>query len=98
MKWFKRKIAQWAEEGQQSKYSNCSVDAPVREGDDSGVFSQRPLNIQILHATGGKIIRFSWYDDHVHQTKENLYLVAENEDFDKALTQFITLEAMKHGK
>lgn len=61
---------------------------------DTGTF-KNPLNITLYNAMGGRIIKFSSYDDHNDRNIETTYIVSNDENFEEALGKFIALEAMK---
>lgn len=105
MKWFKQKIAQWANEGSDMS-TNANSQSPglvsnrkssYADGDcGSDTSFKNPLNITLYNAVGGRIVKFHSYNRKTDQMYETTYIIPSDEDFEKALGQFITLEAIKH--
>lgn len=101
MMWFKRKVAKWVRD---ANYNDPKVPAPhqgaalgsarkIANGDSE---FKNPMNITLYNAVGGRIIKFHRYDRKIDETYETLYLIKSDEDFEKALGQYIALEAIKH--
>lgn len=64
--------------------------------DVSGIrHEDRPLNIQILKAAGGTIVRFEQYDDTKDQRNSKVYVISDDEEFTESLNKIILLEMMK---
>lgn len=57
---------------------------------------KNPMNITLYNANGGRIIKFSRWDQHADETVETTYIVSSDENFEEALGKFIALEAMKY--
>ena len=97
MRWLKRKLAKWVND------ANCEVDEVCCESPKvsaqgvggNGSNFRDPMNITIYNATGGKIIKFMHYNHKTHDERETIYLVHTEENFEDALTKFMTVEAMK---
>ena len=96
MKWLKRLIWQWNQEGRELlEYSNSkpvSTRLAIRGND---VDSDDGLNITVRKAIGGKIVTFRHYDHKTDRTNHKLYVVPDDLDFDKELGKMITLESMR---
>jgi len=92
MKWLKRKIAQWAEQGQEMNY-NCTekVGTPVMDETRFG----RPLNVSMYNAVGGKILRFNSYDEKTDRQNETVYVIHADESLEEVLPKFMAMEALK---
>jgi hypothetical protein len=99
MKWFKRWFANkcreaWEEsrdmpvEGYATKSSNRLVS---RSDIDSG----DGLSITVRSAIGGRIVTFRHYDRKTDRTNYRLYIVPEDQDFERELGKMITLESMR---
>jgi hypothetical protein len=100
MKWLKRLIWQWNQEGRE--LSECDSPMPStlrgrlvssRGGED--IEADEGLNITVRKAVGGKIISFRHYDHKHDRTDYKLYVVSDDVDFDKELGKMITLESMR---
>ena len=96
MKWLKRLIWQWNQEGRELlEYSNSkpvSSRLTIRGND---VDSDDGLNITVRKAIGGKIVSFRHYDNKQDRTNYKLYVVSDELDFDKELGKMITMESMR---
>ena len=96
MKWLKRLIWQWNQEGREIVEYNDSK--PIRSkltirGND--VDSDEGLNITVRKAIGGKIVTFRHYDIKLDRSSYKLYVVSDDVDFDKELGKMITMESMR---
>lgn len=94
MKWFKEKIAKWVEEGNSTRYDQEKCEVATVMADN--MHFKDPLNITIFNATGGKIVKFSTYNERNGESNETTYLVHADENFEESLSKFIALEAIKH--
>ena len=98
-------IWQWSSEGRELvEYDDGSVPvkssrnrAILRSGTIGGsdIDSDDGLNITVRKAIGGKIITFRHYDHKQDRTNYNLYIIADDLDFDKELGKMITMESMR---
>jgi hypothetical protein len=102
MKWLKRLIWQWNQEGREIvEYDDGSVPmnktrarlATIRSSAD--IDSDEGLNITVRKAIGGKIVSFRHYDHKADRTNYKLYVVSDDLDFDKELGKMITMESMR---
>jgi hypothetical protein len=96
MKWLKRLIWQWNQEGREIVEYNDSK--PIRSkltirGND--IDSDEGLNITVRKAIGGKIVTFRHYDIKLDRSSYKLYVVSDDLDFDKELGKMITMESMR---
>jgi hypothetical protein len=96
MKWLKRLIWQWNQEGREIVEYNDSK--PMRSkltirGND--IDSDEGLNITVRKAIGGKIVTFRHYDNKLDRSSYKLYVVSDDLDFDKELGKMITMESMR---
>ena len=99
MKWLKRLIWQWNQEGRElAEYSNLPPKTSrlaIRGGFGGDIESDDGLNITVRKAVGGKIVSFRNYDHKQDRTSYKLYVVSDDLDFDKELGKMITLESMR---
>jgi len=96
MKWLKRLIWQWNQEGREIVEYNDSK--PIRSkltirGND--IDSDEGINITVRKAIGGKIVTFRHYDIKLDRSSYKLYVVSDDVDFDKELGKMITMESMR---
>lgn len=103
MKWFWRyvwnKMKQIGDEpieqiGKDSLAGTISgMGASVRSRDhfegDSG------LNMRVYKAIGGRIISFSHYDRRTDRENRSVYIITDEQDFERELGKIITIESMR---
>jgi hypothetical protein len=105
MKWFKRLIYQWNQQGQELWEEN-DVPMPMTKSNrprsilratspGSDIDSDEGLNITVRKAVGGKIVSFRHYDHKTDRSNYKIYVVSDDLDFDKELGKMITLESMR---
>jgi hypothetical protein len=96
MKWLKRLIWQWNQEGQEIvEYGDSK---PIRSkltirGND--IDADDGLNITVRKAIGGRIVTFRHYDPKTDRHNHRLYVIPEELDFERELGKMITLESMR---
>jgi len=96
MKWLKRLIWQWNQEGQEIVEYDDSK--PIRSkltirGND--IDADEGLNITVRKAIGGRIVTFRHYDSKTDRHNHRLYVIQEELDFERELGKMITLESMR---
>jgi len=64
----------------------------VRESDD---LSTEPITFKMFKASGGWAIEFRQYDSRNDRVETNLYVVNDEEELGKHISQIITMEALK---
>ncbi len=67
--------------------------ASVRRRDDFE--SDSGLNMQLYKAVGGRIVSFSHYDRKTDRSSRNVYIITDEQDFERELGKIITLESMR---
>ena len=53
------------------------------------------LNIKVHSAHGGRIVTFHRYDRQKDRSNNNVYIIPDDQDFERELGKLITLEAMR---
>ena len=53
------------------------------------------LNIKVHSAHGGRIVTFHRYDRKSDRANNNVYVIPDDQDFERELGKLITLEAMR---
>lgn len=66
--------------------------ATVRESDD---LSSEPIQFRMFKASGGWAIEFKQYDYKNDKMDTSLYVVTNEEELGKHISQIITMEALK---
>jgi hypothetical protein len=64
----------------------------VRESDELGT---EPITFKMFKASGGWAIEFRQYDHKSDRIDTNLYVVNDEEELGKHISQIITMEALK---
>jgi len=57
--------------------------------------SDNGLNMQVYKAIGGKIISFNNYDNKTDRHQRSVYIITDEQDFERELGKCITMESMK---
>lgn len=99
MNWLKRRLRNWINSAQDEPDipdpigSNRSSIAKVRANDafdgDGG------LTIRVHRANGGRIVSFNHYDRKTDRDYRSVYIVTDEQDFERELGRMITLESMR---
>ena len=66
--------------------------ATVRESDE---LSSEPIQFRMYKAAGGWAIEFKQYDNKTDRMNTSLYVVNNEEELGKHISQIITMEALK---
>ena len=53
------------------------------------------INLQAFKAVGGKIVSFNNYDHKLDRNKRTVYIITDEQDFERELGKIITMESMK---
>lgn len=64
----------------------------VRENDE---LNSEPITFKMFKASGGWAIEFRQYDNRNDRVETNLYVVNDEEELGKHISQIITMEALK---
>ena len=64
----------------------------VRESDD---LNSEPITFKMFKASGGWAIEFRQYDNRNDRVETNLYVVSDEEELGKHISQIITMEALR---
>jgi hypothetical protein len=91
MKWIKRHLRNWLlneEQDLESKLRRGTISGSEPD-DDEG------LSIHVRSAIGGRIVRFRHYDRRADRNYHKVYIVPEDQDFERELGRMITLESMR---
>jgi hypothetical protein len=96
MKWFKRRLRNWLN----SDYDEpdmpetlSSKRATVRAND--AFESDGGLTIRLYKANGGRIVNFNHYDRKTDRNYNSVYIVTDEQDFERELGKMITMESMR---
>jgi hypothetical protein len=99
MKWFKRWFANkcqeaWEEsrDAPEQVYATMAKNSVISRSD---IDSEDGLSITVRSAIGGRIVTFRHYDRKTDRSYHKLYIVPEDQDFERELGKMITLESMR---
>ena len=102
MKWFDRwfyKKAKWAWENKDEIESSIPINKLKGAGmqlavaEDSGWEDGLPINVKKV--IGGFVVSFRNYDRKTDRNSERHYIITDDQEFEKELGKFITLESMR---
>lgn len=98
MKWLKRQLRNWL--NSDDEIGMEAVPSPKRSrglvSSTSGDFdSDNGLSIRVHKAHGGKIVAFNHYDRKTDRTTNSVYIVTDEQDFERELGKMITMESMR---
>jgi len=91
MKWIKRHLRNWLlneEQDREVKLGRSTISVSEPDEDEG-------LNIHVRSAIGGRIVRFRHYDSRADRNYHKVYIVPEDQDFERELGRMITLESMR---
>lgn len=93
MKWFKRKIAQWAKEGD-DRYllEGSGIKARVDEASPEG---EPILNFRIYSANNGQILEFRSYDRVKDRSHSSTYIISKDQEIGEYVKKCLSLEFLK---
>jgi hypothetical protein len=97
MNWLKLKLRNWVNSAQdidapETVYATKSSNRLVSCSD---IDSEEGLSITVRSAIGGRIVTFRHYDRKTDRSNHRLYIVPEDQDFERELGKMITLESMR---
>jgi hypothetical protein len=67
----------------------------ISSGSSSTTDSAREMHFTITNATGGKIVKVSWYDYKLSREYVNLHIITDQEDLAEELALIITRESIQ---
>jgi hypothetical protein len=96
MKWLKRRLLNWLSEHDEDcpgpVYATKASNHLISRSD---IDSEEGLSITVRSAVGGRIVTFRHYDRKTDRSNHRLYIVPEDQDFERELGKMITLESMR---
>lgn len=97
MKWLKRRLRNWLnnyeEDSSERVYTTLSSNSVISRSD---IDSENGLSITIRTAIGGRVVTFRTYDNKTDRHNYKLYVIPEDQDFERELGKIITLESMRY--
>lgn len=94
MKWIKRLVANWAQQGSEE---NAKVSRGlVTSRDSEAVCGDEPiLNFKVYSAVGGKVVEFRRYDRQRDRNDTTTYIITNDQDFGERISKIATMEKLK---
>jgi hypothetical protein len=97
MNWLKLRLRDWVNSAQDSPepetvYATSPSNRLISRSD---IDSEDGLSITVRSAIGGRIVTFRHYDRKTDRSHHRLYIVPEDQDFERELGKMITLESMR---
>lgn len=93
-RWFAKKCKEAWESAQEDRAMNLAIPA-TKLASGSDYDWGDGLNIQVHAAHGGKIVTFRRYDRKSDRNNNSVYIIPEEQDFERELGKLITLESMR---
>ena len=95
MNWLKLKLRDWVNSAQDDPNEFRWNNSRAVLKSSSDLDSEDGLNITVRSAIGGRIVTFRHYDCKTDRTNHRLYIVPEDQDFERELGKMITMESMR---
>jgi hypothetical protein len=95
MNWLKQRLRNWLDSDRNMPETAqwAKNSAVLRSSSD--IDSEDGLSITVRSAIGGRIVTFRHYDRKTDRSNHRLYIVPEDQDFERELGKMITLESMR---
>lgn len=98
MKWFKKLVASWAQQGanyEEEQSSKLSRGLSISK-DEAAVCGDDPvLNFKVYSAVGGKVVEFRRYDRKSDRNDSTTYIITNDQDFGDRIAKIATMEKLK---
>ena len=96
MKWLKRQLRNWLNSDDELNEATPRLKSRGLVSSTSGDFdSDNGLSIRVHKAHGGKIVAFNHYDRKTDRSTNSVYIVTDEQDFERELGKMITMESMR---
>ena len=98
MKWFKKMLWRWHQEGRE--IIECDAKVPrglqtVSSADCDSPSDDPILNFKVYSAVGGRIVEFRQYDRHKDRNFHQTYIITNDQDFGERISKIATMEILK---
>ena len=96
MKWFKKLVASWAQQGHNYVEENSKVSRVISSRDSEAICGDEPvLNFKVYSAVGGKVVEFRRYDRKSDRNDTTTYIITNDQDFGERISKIATMEKLK---
>lgn len=107
MNWFDRWLANkvqryWNEAREEKIYAEPKqrtgmfIGTANKISGSSNLDMRATMNFKMHHAENGWVVEIHGYDDRTDSSWSKLYLIGEEEEFDKALAHIMTVQALRN--
>jgi hypothetical protein len=94
-RWFANKCREAWEESRNMPEEVYATQPSNRLVSRSDIDAEEGLSITVRSAIGGRIVTFRHYDRKTDRNNHKLYIVPDDQDFERELGKMITLESMR---
>ena len=95
MKWFKKMMWQWTQEGREVIEVNSRITKGSLDARDSHELDGEPLRFNIFRANGGTVVQTHIYDRQKDRSFQQLHIVGHDQDLGESLSKIITMESLR---
>lgn len=95
MKWLKQRLRNWLNDPDEPVREEVYSTKSNRLVSRSDIDSEEGLSITVRSAIGGRIVTFRHYDRRTDRSNHKLYIVPDDQDFERELGKMITMESMR---
>jgi hypothetical protein len=95
MKWFKKMMWQWTQEGREVIEVNSKITRGSLVARDSHELDGEPLRFNIFRANGGTVVQTHIYDRQKDRSFQQLHIVGHDQDLGESLSKIITMESLR---
>ena len=97
--WLSKKIQQsWEQAREQKVYAEQThfIGTPNKISRNRDLDMRATMNFKMHHAENGWVIEIHGYDERTDSSWSKLYLIGEDEDFDRSLAHIMTIQALRN--
>ncbi|MEN6293383.1 MAG: hypothetical protein ABFD07_15390 [Methanobacterium sp.] len=95
MKWFKKLISKWNEEGNELRWNPGNTTAELAVSSNHKGVDARGFELKVCKARGGTVIETASYDSARDRFHRGLYVVTDEQDLGEELGKIITAENLR---
>ncbi len=95
MKWFKKMLWNWSQQGREIDESNAKIGRQLVSVDSESLGDDPILNFKVYSAVGGKVVEFRQYDRHKDRNFHQTYIITNDQDFGERISKIATMEILK---
>lgn len=90
MKWLKRTLRNWLDDGGVPIYLN---ERPIRAADEPDT---NCIRFKVFPASGGTVVQTEYYDRKTDRQHNSLYVIVDGKDIGQELGKIITIQGLKN--